>query len=160
MRRRRLEVGMIMLLVAGVGCGGGPDVTEVEPDPAIQPFVGTWDAETMTVTSVADTSIVADLIDAGGAFTLNVQESGQYTAQLSFAATDSAGIEPFVEIGRMTVFDDFITLSPTTPPGDPVSSEYEFVEDDFLRLEGPTDFDFNLDGTTDPAVLLLELRRR
>lgn len=149
------------MALALAACGdSGTTPIEPTPDPAIAPFVGTWDAETLTVTSTADTSIVADLIDIGGSFTLNVQESGQYTAQLAFVATDSLGIDPFVEIGQMTVSDDFVTLSPQTPAGDPVSSEYAFLSDDLLRLEGPTEFDFNLDGAADPAVLLIELRRR
>lgn len=152
----------ILAALALVACGGG-DTTPVEPtpDPAVEPFVGTWDAETLTVTSTAaDTSIVADLIDIGGSFTLNVQESGQYTAQLAFAATDSLGIDPFVEIGRLSVSGDFVTLDPETPPGDPVASEYAFLADDLLRLEGPTEFDFNLDESPDPAILLIELRLR
>lgn len=141
---------------------GGSETTPIEPtpDPTVQPFVGTWDAETLTVTSTAVDTIVADLIEIGGSFTLNVQESGQYTAQLAFVATDSLGIDPFVEIGQLTVSDRFVTLDPETPPGDPVASEYEFLSDDLLRLEGPTEFDFNLDESPDPAILLLELRRR
>lgn len=149
------------MALALAACGdSGTTPIEPTPDPAVAPFVGTWDAETLTVTSTADTSIVADLIEIGGSFTLNVQESGQYTAQLAFVATDSLGIDPFVEIGRMTVSDDFVTLDPETPPGEPVSSEYTFLSDDFLRLEGPTEFDFNLDESPDPAILLVELRRR
>lgn len=147
------------LALAACGDSGATPV-EPTPDPAVAPFVGRWDAETLTVTSTADTSIVADLIEIGGSFTLNVQESGQYTAQLAFVATDSLGIEPFVEIGRMTVSDGFVTLDPETPPRDPATSEYTFLSDDLLQLEGPTDFDFNLDGSADPAILLLELRRQ
>ena len=150
----------VFLVVAVGACGGGSGDGLTDPDPRIAPFVGTWDAETLTVTSLADTTIVADLIAIGGTFTLNVQESGTYTAQLAFPSADSLGIEPFVEIGQMTVSDNVITLRPTTPPGDPVSSEYTFLSDDLLRLEGPTEFDFNLNNQPDPAILLLELRRR
>jgi len=149
----------VAIVVACVACGDD-GVVEPPPSEAIEPFVGTWDAEVFEVTSVAADSIVADLIEVGGSFTLNVQESGLYTAQLSFTATDSLGIQPFVEIGEMSVSGDVVTLRPTTPPGDPVSSTYTFVADDYLRLVGPTEFDFNLDDQPDPAELLAELRRR
>lgn len=150
----------VALLTAVAACGGTTDPAPVEDDPAIEPFVGTWDAGVLTVTSDADTTIVADLIEIDGAFTLNVQPSGQYTAQLAFPPADSLGIEPFIEIGQMTVTDGFLTLRPTTPPGPAVSSEYTFVSDDVLRVVGPTDFDFNLDGDPDPAELYIEMERR
>lgn len=149
---------MAGVLIVGA-CGGDPIVPPAGSE-AIEPFVGTWDAEMFTVTSDADRSIVADLIEIGGSFTLNIQPSGQYTAQLSFTATDSLGIQPFVEIGQMTVTEGFVTLRPTVPPGAPVSSAYTFLSDDYLRLVGPTEFDFNFDEEPDPAELLAEIRRR
>lgn len=152
----------VAILAAAAACGGGDNgLLPTEPDEAIEPFVGTWDAEAFKVTSDADTTIVADLLEIGGSFVLNVQPSGQYTAQLAFTATDSLGIQPFVEIGQMTVGEGgFLTLRPTTPPGDPVTSAFTFIREDYLRLVGPTEFDFNLDGEPDPAELFTELQRR
>ncbi len=154
----RVAVGVLAAAAIGA-CGGSTTELPTDP-PEIEPFVGTWDAEVFRVRSDADTTIVADLIDIGGDFTLNVQPSGQYTAQLSFTATDSLGIQPFVEIGEMSVTEGFVTLRPTVPPGSPASSAFTFVREDFLRLEGPTEFDFNLDEEPDPAQLLAELQRR
>lgn len=152
-------VAVIATVMALGACGDG--TTELPTDqPDVEPFVGTWDAEVFRVTSNADTSIVADLIEIGGDFTLNIQPSGQYTAQLSFTATDSLGIQPFVEIGQMSVTEGFVTLRPTVPPGSPVSSAFTFVGEDYLRLVGPTEFDFNLDEEPDPAQLFAELQRR
>lgn len=149
----------VLAAMAFAACGGSTVAPPTEA-PEVEPFVGTWDAETFRVTSDADTSIVADLLDIGGAFTLNVQASGQYTAQLSFTATDSLGIQPFVEIGQLSVTDGFVTLRPTVPAGSPASSAYTFVREDFLRLVGPTEFDFNFDEDPDPAELFAELQRR
>ena len=151
---------ILMLAFTAGACGGsGTGIEPPEEDPAVEPFVGRWDADSLVVSSTNDTTVV-NLIEIGGAFTLNVEPSGQYTATLAFAATDSLGIEPFVEIGQMTVGDGFITLRPQTPPGAPASSEYTFLADDLLRLEGPTEFDFNLDEEPDPATLLIVLQRQ
>lgn len=147
-------VGHVLLLwVIGLlaACGGDSGLTE--PDPAVQPFVGTWDAEVFTVTSDADPSIVADIM-VNGSFTLNVQPSGAYTATLIFG-----GILLGPEIGTVTVNSgSTLTLFPTG--GTPATSNYTFVRDDYLRLEGPTEFDFNLDEVLEPAQAFIELQRR
>lgn len=148
-----IQTACIALLVALTACGGDDPVVDPEPDEAIAPFVGTWDADVFTVTSDADPTIVADLIDAGGSFTINVQPSGTYTATLVFSNGDTS--VPLVEIGQLSVTDDYITLRPTG--GDPATSDYTFLSDDHLRLEGPTDFDFNGDGELDPAQAFIEL---
>lgn len=149
-RRSGWSVLLGVLLVACGGGGGGNGI--VEPDPAVVPFVGTWDAEVFTLTSVADPDIVADLM-VNGSFTINVQPSGTYTATLWFG-----GVQVGVEIGTLSVAGGFITLRPNG--GDPATSEYTFLEEDYLRLEGPTEFDFNLDEELEPADALIELQRR
>ena len=143
------------VLVAALlgGCGGEEGGTGIiEPDPAVAPFVGTWDAEVFTVTSDADPGIVADLME-DGSFTINVQPSGTYTATLEFG-----GLQVGVEIGQLSVSGSFLTLNPNG--NDPATSEYTFVEEDYLRLEGPTEFDFNLDDELEPAQAFIELQRR
>ena len=139
---------MASLAFGACGDDGG---NGTEPDPAIAPFVGTWDAEVFTVTSDADPETVADLM-VNGTFNINVQPSGTYTATLAFG-----GI-PLVEIGTLSVAEDFLTLRPNG--GDPATSAYTFVTDDYLRLIGPTEFDFNLDDELEPAEAHIELQRR
>ncbi|MDX1492455.1 MAG: hypothetical protein R3253_00170 [Longimicrobiales bacterium] len=155
-------MALLVLVSVVQACGGNDGILPPDDDlEAIEPFVGSWDAEEFRVTSDADTTIVADLIrDVDGVFQFTVEPSGTYTAQLSFTPTDSLPTQVFVEIGQMSVTDGFITLRPSQPPGPAVSSSYTFLSSDLLRLEGPTDFDFNLDGTLDPAQLYAELRRQ
>lgn len=148
-RRTLRTMTTLALLACLTACGDDPQGPVLDPD--VRPFVGTWDAEVFTVTSVADPSIVADLME-DGSFNINVQPSGTYTATLTFG-----GI-PLVEIGMLSVDGDQITLDPNDGP--PASSLYEFLADDYLSLEGPTDFDFNLDGTPDPAEAYIEIRKR
>lgn len=142
-------LGLIAALLVA-GCGDPLPPEEVE-NPEIQPFVGTWDAVVFDVTSDADTTQVADLtID--GVFVVNFQPSGRYTATLTFG-----GI-PLVEIGVISVNGDFVTLRPNG--GDPATSEFVFSQPDSLILDGPTEFDFNLDQVLDPAQAHIELTRR
>lgn len=161
-KQRRFWTTWIALLAIVGACGGTVDPPIDETDPEIQPFVGDWDAEVFQVTSDADTTIVADLIELGATFSFHVEPSGTYTATLDLTGieeTDSLGTRSFTEVGTMSVSGDFITLSPTVPAGPPVSGEVTFLSSDYFRLEAPTEFDFNLDSELDPAQLLTELRK-
>lgn len=153
LRRCKSWLGMITVSLALVACGGGGEDTPFVPNEAIQPFVGTWDAEVFTVTLNADTTIVFDVTE-DGSFDLNIQPSGLYTATLVF------GSIPLVEIGQLSVEGNFVTLRPNAPDTSPATSAFTFIRDDFLRLLGPTEFDFNLDGTPEAAEALIELQRR
>jgi len=150
-RRRNTWMGSLLLLTAAFGCSGS-DPVDVGPDPEVAPFVGTWDAEVFTVTSDADSSVVANLLLNSGSFTINVQESGTYTATLTF------GGMPLVEIGTIVVDGGFLTLVPGG--GDPATSAFSFPRSDYMTLDGPTEFDFNLDSLLDPAQARIELQRR
>lgn len=144
----------MMLLIAGAGCGENTPMV-VGPDPAVAPFVGTWDAEVFRVTSSADTSVVADLL-IQGSFVINIQPSGLYTATLIFANIPN----PVVEIGQLTVATSLVTLAPTGGTDCPGSSVFSFAAADYFSMTGPTCFDFNLDGESEDAEAHIELRRR
>lgn len=150
-RKARRSAGALLAACVLAACGDGPGLVDPVEDPLIEQFLGTWDAEVFDVTSVADTTIVADLMENGN-FTINVQPSGGYTATLTF------GGFPLVEIGQIEVNATTIVLRPDG--GDPATSSYVFVSDDYVRLEGPTRFDFNLDTVLDPAQGFIELQRR
>ena len=143
---------MVALVVAG-GCGDDDPVAPPR-DAAVEPFVGTWDAEVFTVTSDADTSIVFDLFDdVSGAFFINVQRSGTYTATLTIGGLARP------EIGTLTVSDGFVTLTPNGGVG--AAAPFLFERDDYLAIgPAPTTFDFNFDGLTEPGRLYFEVQRR
>jgi len=137
---------LLSLLVAGCG-----EPTEVEIDPLLEAFVGTWDAVVILVTSDADPTLVADLME-NGSFAINVQPSGSYTATLTFG-----GI-PLTEFGTLSVGPSVITLRPDG--GQVAASTYVFQSPTYVTVDGPTDFDFNIDGVLDPAQIYMEWRRR
>jgi len=151
MRRGARRLALMGALVLAAGCGGGETV--VEPDPSIAPFVGDWSATAMTLTSLANPDIVADLIALGATFNLNVQPSGQYTAILIYAGQAST------EIGFISVSGDVVTLRRSFPSADTSSAVYSIVGNR-LTLDGDSDFDFNLDGTAEAALAHIEFDRQ
>jgi len=156
-RRTRIgaRCGIILLGLALLmaGCGAGGDPLDVEPDPALAPFVGDWSALAMVVTSVANPDISPDLIEEGASFSLNVQPSGQYTASLIFFQQVST------EIGFISVSGSTVTLKRESPTKSTSTATYEF-QGSLLILDGPTEFDFNLDGELEAANGHIELQRK
>jgi hypothetical protein len=149
-RLRAIRAATALLALSfGAGCGG----SSLEADPAIAPFVGTWDAVVFLVTSEANPSTVVDVL-AIAPFFIHIEPSGQYTATLQYT-----GVTP--EVGQLTVIGSTIRLDPAIPADAPtVTASYVFVREDYLVLDGPTQFDFNLDGTSEPARAHIELQRR
>lgn len=155
-RQQRGRAAAILAAWVGVlvlgGCGGSDPVTA---DPAVEPFVGDWAATSLVLTSVANPDVHPDLIALGSTFTINVQPSGQYTAILLYAGQSQT------EIGHITVSGNSVTLHPEIPPdGVSATSTYSFPDADHLVLDGDTEFDFNLDGTSEAATAHFELARK
>ncbi len=151
--RRKTGFGLLFLAFATTGCGEGPVEIEPPEEDLVAPFVGTWDAEAFTVTSDADTTTVANLT-MDGSFVINIQPSGTYTATLVYG-----DLSPIIEIGVLRPSNSgTVTLQPNG--GDPATSTFDFVQVDYLVLDGPTRFDFNLDEVLDPAQAHIELQRR
>lgn len=145
---RRLFLGLALL--AAAACG---DET-VSADPALAALVGDWEATSLVVTNVANPAVAPDLIDLGATFDLNVQPSGQYTAILIVALQSST------EVGQISVSGASVTLRPTFPPGRAATTGTYELSGDALLIQGTTEFDFNLDGTPEPALARFELIRK
>lgn len=146
--RRWAALGLAVTLASA--CGGEDPVT---PNPTVDSFVGTWDAVVLTMTPAGSSSPVVDVLEFGEFFIV-VQPSGQYTATLSLPTG------PGVEIGQLSVVGSTIRLDPSVPAGEASTSTYTFQSPDYLILDGATEFDFNFDGTNDPAEAHFELQRR
>jgi hypothetical protein len=141
---------MVFMATLVMACGGTQDPPV---DAAVAPFVGRWDADSLTLTNDADTSVVANILEFGS-FTINVQASGTYTATLVVFG------QPSPEIGTLgIVSSSTLTLTPTLPPGPVATASYVFQSEDYLILDGPSEFDFNLDGTPEAAQVHFELQR-
>ena len=151
MVRRVLGRAVAVLTLGTFGACGATDVTT---DPTVAAFVGTWDADSLTMTNEADTTVVANVLDFGS-FVIRVEPSGQYTATLT--VLDS----PAVEIGDVDVIGSTFQLNRTfPPPPSTAASSFVFAADDYLILDGASQFDFNLDRIAEAARAHFELRRR
>lgn len=151
MQRSTWRSWLVAAVVAALaGCGSDDGVS---PDPELERFVGTWDATVFTVTADDPPNTEVDILDSGS-FNVTIEPSGTYTARLEVFGF----AQP--EIGQLSVSGSTLTLTPTQPPGDPTPSTFEFRSEDYLVLDGPTEFDFNLDGTAEPAQAHIELERR
>ncbi|NJD20499.1 MAG: hypothetical protein FIA95_14610 [Gemmatimonadetes bacterium] len=148
-RRRTLWGGIAFLAVLLAGCGGG----STTPDPEIGALVGDWDATRLVLTSVANPQVKSDLIALGATFRLNIQPSGQYTAILLYSQQSST------EIGVLTVSGNTITMKRDFPSKS-TSAALFALAGDRMTLDGDSGFDFNLDGTQEPALAHFELLRR
>lgn len=148
--RRGALRALVVLTFLLPGCGDDP----VQADPAVAPFVGDWDAAALVVTSVANPDVHPDLIELGASFTLNVQASGQYTAILIFMGQAST------EIGQIEVSGSTITLRRDFPTSSVSTATFAFQGSDRVTLDGDSEFDFNLDGTNEPARIHMEFVRQ
>ena len=138
----RLLVVMGIVTIGAVGCGSDPTEPEFNPDF----MVGNWLAESLAMTSMANPDLTVELDTLGAVFTFSVQPSGRYTAILEGFGQSSS------EFGRLTVDGASVVLMPESPPGPESRALWERVGESVI-LEGDSDFDFNLDGTTEPAKL-------
>lgn len=150
MRTGAGRLALALVVVLATACGGEDPVVV---DPLVSPLVGDWSATAMVVTSVANPDVAPELIGLGASFTLNVQPSGQYTAILIYAEQAST------EIGFLSVSGNVVTMTHSFPDTKTTSATY-VLSGNRLTLNGDTDFDFNLDGTPEPAVAHFELERR
>jgi hypothetical protein len=142
------DLGSLLLLGALGLSGCSEDGTG--PKPELAPLVGKWRAAAMVLTNSANPSVSVDLIQEGATFTLSILSTGAYSASLTaFGQTNS-------EIGTIRVNGNQVTITPTSPPGPALAATFEFVGT-LLVLDGDTAFDFNLDGTPEPALAHIEL---
>ena len=134
--------------LGAMACGADPVDPEEPDDPEYNPgfMVGDWLADSLVMTSVANSEVVEYLVARGAVFTLSVQPSGRYTAILEGFGQSSS------ESGRLTVEGIYVFLYPEIPIGSPSQALWERVGDSVI-LEGDSEFDFNLDGTAEAATL-------
>jgi hypothetical protein len=149
----RTSLGLLPLLSALLlaSCGGDDDDTT---GPVDNDLVGTWDATAIELTSVADPGTVVELVSQGANGRLVLQSDGGFGL--------SVGVP-----GEPTEFGngdwgatDVLTLE--FGDGD-IEGTWQFdinLDGDTLRLTGAdSEWDFDDDGTEDPAKLDLTLSR-
>jgi hypothetical protein len=148
----RTSRGLLLMLSALLfaSCGGDDDSS----GPPDSDLVGTWDATSIELTSVANPGTVVELISQGANGRLVLQSNGDFGLSVGIPG------EP-TEFGNGTWgATDVLTLS--FGEGD-IQGTWQFdieLNGDSLRLTGAdSEWDFDDDGTEDPAKLDLALTR-
>ena len=150
MRRRSIVwMGWVIMAALVAACGESPTNTT---DPAIEPFVGRWDADLFQIWN-PDSTVTIDVV-SNGSFTVTIEPSGSYTSNIIYK-----GI-PGVDFGTMSVDGSVLTFR-SSNPGEPAQvSGFSFLSADTLEVSGDRPFDFNGDGTPEPAEFLQRLHKR
>lgn len=141
---------LLTLSVLFLASCGDDDAT----GPVNSSLVGTWDATTIQLTSVADPGTMVELISQGANGRLVLQADGGFGLSIGVPGMDT-------EFGNGDWSStDVLTLS--FGEGD-IQGTWQFDFDlngDTLRLTGAdTEWDFDDNGTDDPAKLDLTLSR-
>jgi hypothetical protein len=148
LRRYPALSSALLLLFLLMGCSDSGTGVEDE----LAPLVGSWRAQALLLTNQADPQEEFDVIGSGGVFALSILATGTYSASLTVFGMSN------VEMGTITVSGNQLTITPTNPPGSPTQGTWS-LSGDVLYIDGTTEFDFDLDGSGDPANVHFELNR-
>lgn len=153
--RRRVPPVFLLLSALTVGAVACGDSDPVSPNPEIDFLVGDWDAVRFEIAPNAAPDQSFDLIAEGGSFSLNVQPSGQYTAQLTVQ-----GLPAPPEIGTIDVEGDELVIRRTTPAPETVTrATYSELASGRVVFSGPSQLDIDGDGTAEAITLEVEIVR-
>jgi len=147
----KISWSLLIALLAAASCSGDD---QLEPNSSLSQLVGDWDAIRFVVKNKANPAQAPELIrELGANFTINVQPSGQYTAVLVYQGT------PITEIGLLELDGGEVVFRVSYPAPGINRSRYALTAPR-LVLDGDTQFDFNRDGSGDPAEAHIELNKR
>jgi hypothetical protein len=140
-------LAIAVLGAAALGCGD-------DEEPSLESISGIWDIAKFEYVNVANSSERVDLVALGLTGTVNLNDNGQYVA-----TTEEPGFPPETVTGTWSYSADTFTLQETGSSGD---ATFDLnVGNDVLTLTGANaDFDFDDDGTTEPAKWNITLERQ
>jgi hypothetical protein len=128
------------MVVAVAACGDSTGIT-------VEDLVGTWEATEIVFTNSANTSESVDVIDLGASLTVTINSAGTVSTVFDDGqgGTDS-------DSGTLSVDGSTLTVG-----GETFEAERS---GDVLILTGDGEWDFDEDGTDDPATLTIRLVRQ
>jgi hypothetical protein len=133
-----LAAGAMALAVAA--CSDSTGIT-------VEDLVGTWEATEIVFTSTADPSESVDAIDLEASLTVTINSAGTVTTVFD---NGQGGTD--TDSGTLSVDGSTLTIG---------SDTFEAERSgDVLTLTGAVDFDFDEDGSDDPATVVVRLERQ
>ncbi|TFH64663.1 MAG: hypothetical protein E4G90_07640 [Gemmatimonadales bacterium] len=137
----------VLVFAAIVGCS---DSTGVE----IADLTGTWNATVVEFTNPANTAVKFELINEGGSLSLVVAANGDYTLNVLFP-----GDPVEVQQGTIGIVGNVLTLS-ETGQGSPTDFVFTLSGNTLTLTTNDVEFDFDDDGTDEPASLRIVFQRQ
>lgn len=137
----------LALIAAGLAACGGSD------EPSMENLSGIWRATRLEFVNAANSSQRVELIAQGATLELNLNDNGAYRATLVMPGEPGE-----VTDGTWSYTSDTFTLQGA---GASFSLVFDLdLQDDRLTLAGAdAEYDFDDDGTDEPATLTMELVR-
>ncbi len=144
---RRIQFSVLALLpILAIACKDSTGIT-------IETLTGTWNATQFQFTNMGDPTETVDIIAFGTAFTIVVAAGGDYVATFR-----EPGELPESEQGTISVVGDVITIS-ESGQGSPTPFSAVRNGDTLTLTNTDEEFDFDEDGTEEPASLRIVLRK-
>ncbi len=162
MIKQRFFYPMLALLWVGcslVSCSEddeGPDCSIEGTNFSVSDISGNWTATEARFFNVSTEPIqVVDVVAEGGTVTLSIQSNGNFTLNI----TESDG--PNARSSGDLCFDEelLVVRFDGDAPDDYELFQIQLNGANNLFIGGPSEFDFNGDGTPDPADISLALTR-
>ncbi len=146
---RVIRLGLSAVAVAGaVACGDSTGVT-------VSDITGTWNASSVVFTNLANPSQKSDLIaDADGTLTITFSANGDFSITLTVPPD-----QPETDVGTVEVRGDTLTLA-ESGQGSPTDFIASLSGNTLTLTTDDEEFDFDDDGTDEPASLRVVLQRQ
>lgn len=150
------SVLFVILPICFLSFGCGDDETGTGPDMlTLADFQGSWDAMQYTVASSDTPQISLDLIALGGSFTIDADDQGNFTgeAEIPEAVGGPVTLQYQGNFNLVTQDSMEVVFNPEIPPFlTSFVGAFELVADTMFISDNNTTFDFDQDGTEDPAI--------
>lgn len=147
----RVALPLLLLGALAVACG---DDNGGGTGPTLDDLVGTWDASSASLTDNA-TSASVDLVQLGLTVELEITALERFTFTVRLGATVVEQV-----MGDFTINGNNFTLTDDDDPNDPISGTFTLQGDNLsVEADDVELFDFNMDGTNDPARLEADFDR-
>ncbi|MEM7380453.1 MAG: hypothetical protein AAF361_04555 [Bacteroidota bacterium] len=159
----RYFLGAVLCIAMGIlftSCSEdneGPECSLQGTNLSVSDIAGNWDATTANFgLDVTGPVQEIDIVAEGGSVTLSIQSGGRFTLSITEPG------EPSDNSSGSLCFDEDLLIVNFDEDG---PDEYEFFAIQFnsgtntLTIEGPTTFDFDGDGQSEPARVFLVLTR-
>jgi hypothetical protein len=115
---------------------------------------GTWEGAELLFISQPDEADTVDVISDGGSLTLIIDDDGSYGLAMTLPED-----LPALENGTVFIDEARLILIGDSPLSDVMVFNFELAADT-LFLDGNSEYDFDDDGTDEPALIEAELQRQ